>query len=167
MNIVIRSETAADEGAIRAVNMAAFGTTEEADIVEALRTEGAVLGSLVAVLDDRVVGHVMFSRMWIDTVNGSVAAVALAPMSVLPEYQRRGFGAELIRRGITHMRASGERIMLVVGHPSYYPRFGFSSDAARDLDSPFPRDAFMALELTPGGLNGVAGRVRYPQAFGI
>lgn len=98
--------------------------------------------------------------MTIETATVSVPAVALAPMAVLPERQRRGIGGTLIQHGLDLLRDRGERIVSVVGHPAYYPRFGFSSDKARALDSPFPRDAFMALELTPGALEGVQGRVR-------
>lgn len=165
--MIIRAERDGDHAAIRAVNEAAFGTREEADLVEALRADGAVLLSLVAEIDAHIVGHVLFGRMAIETGEGVVPAVALAPMAVVPGHQRRGVGSQLVRAGLDAMRGLGERIVIVVGHPGYYPRFGFSSDAARSLDGPFSREAFMALELEPGALDGVHGRVRYPAAFGI
>jgi putative acetyltransferase len=147
----------------RAVIEAAFGRPDEADLVEALHLEGVVLLSQVAEEDGQIVGHVLFSRMWIE----SIEAVALAPVAVLPEYQRRGIAAQLIRSGLNRLREQGERIVIVLGHPHYYERFGFSVEKARALVSPFPPEAFMALELTPGALEGVRGKVRYPAAFGL
>jgi putative acetyltransferase len=105
--------------------------------------------------------------MWIETATGTVPAVALAPMAVLPAYQRQGVGSQLIRAGLDLVRGLGEQIIVVVGHPAYYPRFGFSSETAGGLEGPFRREVFMALELTPGALDGVRGRVKYPAAFGI
>ena len=152
---------------IRQVNNEAFGGTDEADLVEALRTQGVVLLSVVAELDKRIVAHILFSRMSIETEAGAIAAAALAPMAVLPGYQRRGIGGTLIRHGLDTLREMNERIVIVVGHSTYYPRFGFSSALARPLESPFPAESFMALELTSGALDGIRGRVRYPDAFGI
>jgi putative acetyltransferase len=166
-DVIIRAEETPDYQAIRRVNEVAFGTTEEADLVESLRQDGAALISLVAESGGRIVGHILFSRMSIDTASGAIAAVALAPMAVFPEYQRQGIGKELVRRGLDDLRARGEQIVIVVGHPEYYPRFGFSSALARPLESPFPSEAFMALELRDGALDGVRGRVRYPAAFGL
>jgi putative acetyltransferase len=162
---IVRTETAEDHAAIRHVNEAAFGTGEEADLVEALREEGVVLLSAVAIVDDEIVGHVLFSRMSIDTAAGSVDAVALAPVAVIPARQRQGIGGQLIRYGLDGLREAGERIVIVVGHAAYYPRFGFSSERGRPLGNPFPPDAFMALELVPGALDGVRGWVQYPRAF--
>jgi putative acetyltransferase len=128
---------------------------------------GAVLASHVAELDKRIVGHILFSRMTIQTTRGPVSAVALAPMAVLPEHQRQGIGGKLIRHGLERLRTRGEQIVIVVGHPDYYPRFGFSSHKACCLVSPFPPEAFMAIELIPGALDGVRGEVKYPDAFGL
>jgi putative acetyltransferase len=149
--------------AIRSVNEAAFGRRDEADLVDALRAEGVVLASLVAKQEDRVAGHILFSRMWID----AVPAVALAPVAVLPEYQCQGIGGALIRHGIDSMRTQVERTILVLGHPEYYTRFGFAIETARFLESPFPPEAYMAMELIPGSLTGIRGKVRYPAAFGL
>jgi len=164
--VVLRRESLDDRGAIRAVNEAAFGRLDEADLIDRLRHEGAVLASFVAELKTQIVGHILFSRMLIDTVDGPLSAVALAPMAVLPDQQRRGIGGQLIRHGLEWLRGRGEHIVLVLGHPAYYPRFGFSIDRARALASPFPVEAFMALELLPGALDGIRGTVRYPAAFG-
>jgi putative acetyltransferase len=160
-------ESVNELAAIRAVNQAAFGRSDEADLVDKLRGDEHALISLVAELNGGIAGHIMFSRMWIRTSRGLVSAVALAPVAVLPEHQRQGIGGLLIRHGLELLRAQGEKIVIVLGHPGYYPRFGFSSDKAGLLESPFPREAFMAMELCAGALDGVRGVVVYPPAFGI
>jgi len=168
--VTIRSENAADAdelSAIRSINEAAFAGCEEADLVDKLRTDGDVLISLVAEFDQRIVGHILFSRMWIETPAARIAAVALAPVAVLPEHQRRGIGGQLIRYGLDMLHDQGERIVIVVGHPAYYPRFGFSREKARPLESPFSGDSFMAMELSPGALDGIRGKVIYPAAFAL
>jgi putative acetyltransferase len=121
----------------------------------------------VAELERAIVGHVLFSRMWIKTASGLESAVALAPVAVLPEHQRKGTGQRLIVQGLDILRSQGESIVIVVGHPSYYPRFGFSKEKAALLEGPFPREAFMAMELANGALAGVQRPVIYPRAFGI
>jgi putative acetyltransferase len=156
---------------VRSVHEAAFGRPDEADLVDNLRSEGAVLLSLVAEEHQeaapQIAGHILFSRMAIETSTGPITAAALAPVAVLPDYQRRGIGEQLIRAGLDLLRVQGERIVIVLGHPDYYSRFGFSSEKARSLESPFPPEAFMALELSLGALEGVRGKVRYPAAFGL
>jgi putative acetyltransferase len=164
-NVTFRSEDAADRSAIHLVNQAAFLRSDEADLIDRLRTEGAVLASFVAELDNQIVGHILFSRMLIETDDGPVPAVALAPLAVVPRHQRLGVGGRLIEHGLNWLRGRGEHVVIVLGHPEYYTRFGFSSERAHALESPFPAEAFMALELSPGALDGVRGRVRYPNAF--
>jgi putative acetyltransferase len=165
--LLIREEQPQDRERIRMVNQAAFGRGDEADLVDRLRAEGAVLLSLVAEVDSQIVGHILFSRMTVETEQGPVGAVSLAPMAVLPGHQRRQIGSQLVRRGLTELGARGERIVIVLGHKEYYPRFGFSPEKARHLASPFPPEAFMALELSPGALAGIHGAVLYPPAFGL
>jgi putative acetyltransferase len=166
-DVLVRRENADDVGAIRVVNEVAFGGSEEADLVDRLRKEGAVLASFVAESEGRVIGHIMFSRMLIEAAESSIPSVALAPLAVLPTYQRGGVGSRLVQFGLEWLRTRGERSVLVLGHPRYYQRFGFSTDRARALTSSFSPDAFMALELVANALDGIRGSVRYPAAFGL
>jgi putative acetyltransferase len=136
-------------------------------LIEALRRERAVLAAFVAEVDRQVVGHVLFSRVLIEASSGSLAAVALAPLAVAPAFQRQGIGDRLVRFGLESLTTRGERAVLVLGEPGYYLRFGFSLQMARGLETPFPPDAFMAMELAPETLTGIRGRVLYPSAFGI
>jgi putative acetyltransferase len=165
--LLIRDEQPRDREQVRKVNEAAFGRSDEADLIDRLRVEGAVLLSLVAEFDGQIIGHILFSRMTVETAQGSVAAVSLAPMAVQPDHQGRKIGSQLVGRGLAQLRDRGERIVIVLGHQHYYPRFGFSSEKARYLASPFPPEAFMALELSDGALTGIHGAVRYPSAFGL
>jgi putative acetyltransferase len=166
MNILIRPETIADHEAIRHVNRLAFGQDDEARLADALRDGGYIRASLVAERDEQVVGHILFSDLPIVTEAGTVPALALAPLAVLPEFQRQGIGSALVRRGLDECRRQGHRIVVVVGHPHFYPRFGFSSKLASALASPFGGgDSWMALELVPGALDHVSGKVAYPPPF--
>jgi putative acetyltransferase len=168
LKIRIEDGRSADErSAVRAVIEAAFGGSDEADLVDQLRGSEHAVVSLVAELDGRVVGQILFSRMWIETSVGPVSAVALAPVAVHPDRQREGIGSRLIEHGLDLLRDRGERIVIVVGHPNYYPRFGFSTQNAKFLHSPFPSEAFMAMELSASALDGIRGSVAYPPAFGI
>jgi putative acetyltransferase len=162
-----RPESLQDHRAIRHVNRLAFGGEEEARLVDRLRAEGFVVVSLVAVEGGRVVGHILFSELPIETETGAIRAVALAPMAVLPERQRQGIGSALVREGLAFCRQGGYAAAVVVGHPDYYPRFGFSAELAKHLTAPFSGEAFMALELTPRALEGVKGTVTYPPPFGL
>src|SRR5262245_10322368 len=163
----LRPETSADHEAIRHVNRLAFGQDDEARLVDALRDGGYVRVSLVAERAGQVVGHVLFSDLPILTGDGTVSALALAPMAVLHEFQRQGVGSALVQKGLEVCRKGGHHIVVVLGHPDFYPRFGFSARLAQPLSSPFGgREAWMALELVPGALGSVAGWVRYPPPFG-
>lgn len=166
--VAVRPEREGDQAAIRAVVAAAFGRSDEADLVDALRASVAWLPglSLVAAEDEAVVGHVLFTRA---TIGGAHPALALAPLAVEPSCQGRGIGGALVRGGLAAARSLGERIVVVLGHPSYYPRFGFEPAVPRGLTSVFARgahaDSFMALALTPGALDGVHGRVDHAAEF--
>ncbi len=159
----LRAATADDAPAIAAVVAAAFGRPEEAAIVQGVRDEGAVLCELVAEEAGAILGHVLFSAM---RVHPSRSIAALGPLAVAPAAQGQGIGSELTRAGIARCRELGSLAIVVLGHPTYYPRFGFSPAAAARLASPFAgRPAFMALALTPGALDE-ALEVDYPAAFG-
>jgi putative acetyltransferase len=145
MSIIVRPETGADHEAIRHVNRLAFGQDEEARLVDALREGGFVRLSLIAEEAGQVVGHILFRDLPIVTDAGTVPALALAPMAVLPEFQWQGIGSSLVRRGLDECRQRGHKIVVVLGHPHFYPRFGFSAKLAAYLDSPFSgRESFMA-----------------------
>ncbi|MDX1485599.1 MAG: N-acetyltransferase, partial [Alphaproteobacteria bacterium] len=150
------------------LNRAAFGGEEEAQLVDRLRRAGLVIAALVAAEDGEVVGHILLSDLWVETDTGGVVrTAALAPMAVAPDRQRRGIGSRLVDAGLQACRDAGIELVVVLGHPGYYPRFGFSAARARHLRAPFSGPAFMALELTPGVLDGVRATVRYPDAFGL
>jgi putative acetyltransferase len=157
---IIRPETPANHESIRQVNRLAFGQEAETQLVDALRDGGFVRLSLVAELDGQVVGHILFSDIHIVSDGDSIDALALAPMAVVPEHQCKGIGSDLIQTGLEQCRQAGHRIVIVLGHPNYYPRFGFSPELAAPLQSQYAGEAFMALELVPGALQGVTGEVR-------
>lgn len=164
--VIIRPETEQDVAGIDTVTRAAFGGSDEAVLIHALRRDLLNVISLVATEDGAVVGHILFSRAFIQTDEGSsVPAVALAPMAVAPGRQRSGIGSALVRAGLEQCRLAGERIVVVVGHPDFYPRFGFTHALTADLRSEYHSPAFMAVELAPGALHGISGEVRYSQPF--
>jgi putative acetyltransferase len=165
LSCTVRPERPEDVPAIRAVVEAASGREDEVKLVDALRDRGFVRLSLVAVEDVEIVGHILFSELDIVDQKSSVKALALAPMAVIPSRQRQGIGTTLIREGLQLGANQGHRIVLVLGHPGYYPRFGFSAELARPLKSPYAGDSFMALELVPDALEGVTGEVRYAPPF--
>jgi putative acetyltransferase len=162
----IVDERPCDEPAIAALNRAAFGGDDEARIVDALRANGGVVLSLVALVADEVVGHIVFSPVSID--GAPDRAIGLAPMAVLPEHQRRGVGTALVREGLARLTAAGHGAVVVLGHPDYYPRFGFERASRFLLRCAFecPDEAFMAMELRAGALGQQPGVVRYRPEFG-
>jgi putative acetyltransferase len=165
--MLIRRETEADWQAIDHVNRQAFGGEYEVALVRRLRDDGLVAASLVAEQDGAVTGHLMLSWLTVRVEGRPPRAVALAPVAVLPERQRQGIGTRMVETSIETARQRGVEAVIVLGHPAYYPRFGFSAAAAQQLASPFSGSAFMALELVPGALAGKKGSVHYPSAFGI
>lgn len=163
----IRPEEAADRAAVHAANRAAFARNDEADLVDRLRAQGHAIVSLVALgANGGIVGHILFSELPIETDARTIRGSALAPMAVLPAFQRAGVGSALVRAGLDACRTQGFEAVVVLGHPEYYPRFGFSAETAKRLRTPYSGKAFMALELVPGALEGVDGTVRYPPALG-
>jgi putative acetyltransferase len=164
--LTVREEQPGDVEAIHRINEAAFGQALEARLVDALRRAGAVTLSLVAVADGEVVGHVLFSPVTIGGHPG-VEAVGLGPMAVLPHSQRRGVGSELVRSGLERLREAGYAAVVVLGHPDYYPRFGFRRASEHGLrwERDAPDAAFMALELRAGALSSCRGVVSYRPEF--
>jgi putative acetyltransferase len=167
--VSIRSEKPEDYESIYNVNKLAFKGEVEAKLVDKLRkTEGFIPElSLVATKDDEVVGHILFSIIHIQTDTKRVPVLALAPMAVLPQHQKQGIGSRLVREGLIKCKELGYKAVILVGHPNYYPRFGFTPAKEIGLELPFdaPSEAFMAYEIIPQALEGTKGMVVYPPEF--
>jgi putative acetyltransferase len=163
VNALIRAESPGDVAAIRAVNERAFGGAGEANAIEQLRARGQATISLIAQVEGQVVGHIFFSPVTLEMAHGALAGLGLAPLAVLPEFQRRGLGSQLARAGLKACRELGGEFVVVLGHSGYYPRFGFVRASAFGLRCEWevPDPAFMALELMPGALANRAGVVKY------
>jgi putative acetyltransferase len=156
----------ADHEPVREVHRQAFQGECEAALVDALRGTPRSI-SLVAALDVRVIGHILFSPVELVGAGSTVPIVGLGPMAVLPDCQRQGVGSRLVRAGLEECQRLGYQAVVVVGHPSYYPRFGFVRASSFGLRCEFhvPDEAFMALSLRSGALCGVGGVVKYPPQF--
>lgn len=167
MQIVIRRETDEDIPGIYEVNRSAFGRVNEAELVDKLRLDHAITLSLVAMDDGQVVGHILISPVTIDSDGSQWSAVALGPMAVLPSYQKQGVGSQLIRAAFAELIRAGHFVVIVLGHPEYYPRFGFkpSKPLGIQWEISVPEDVFMVAELKDGALGGKTGVVRYHPAF--
>tara|TARA_R110000782_G_scaffold73676_4_gene147484 strand:+ start:295 stop:783 length:489 start_codon:yes stop_codon:yes gene_type:complete len=162
MSIWIRPAHADDIDEIAKLNDAAFGQPAEGKIVRRLKRDGDSLLSLVAHDDSRIVGHVEFFRILVD---GAPLAVGLGPMSALPGRQKQGIGSGLVRTGLLALEGAGESLVFVLGHADYYPRFGFSAEAAAPFDAPWSGPHFMAKRLADSA--PVAGTLTYPAAFDV
>lgn len=166
--MVIREEIPRDVPAITYINQEAFARDAEAKLVEKLRQNGNITLSLVAVIDEQLVGHVLFTPMSIISAAGvSTPVVGLGPVAVLPDYQRQGIGSHLCQKGIKICQEAGHQAVLVLGHPSYYPRFGFQQAALFGITCAYdvPGEVFMALELQDGALSQVSGVAAYQPEF--
>lgn len=163
----IRPERPADMAGIRAVNLAAFETSTEANLVDVLREQAEPIVSLVADDGEAIVGHILFSPVTL-TAHSDVRIIGLAPMAVLPARQRRGIGSALVHEGLKQCRQLGFGAVIVLGHAEYYPRFGFTPASRFGLGCEYdvPEDVFMVLELEQGTLKGKAGTIHYHPAFG-
>lgn len=164
--MIVRDEHPRDRAAVRSVNLAAFGTSAEADLVDALRGQAHPIVSLVAEVDGEVVGHILFSPV---TLSGhpELRLMGLAPMAIAPAHQRKGIGSALARAGLERCRQLEVGAVVVLGHPSYYPRFGFAPSVRFGIRCEYeaPDEAFMLIELRPGYMRGMAGTVRFHPAF--
>jgi putative acetyltransferase len=162
--VEVRLERPEDIPGIRAVQNRAFGRPEECAVVDRLRAVCEGLVSLVAVDEGQVVGHVLFSPAWIETGGGrEVPGMGLAPLAVLPECQRQGIGTELTKAGLAAIRQTPCPFVIVLGHPGYYPRFGFEPASRRGIRCRWevPDEAFMVLVLDEEAMRGVAGLAHY------
>ena len=166
-NLRIRPETEADFPAIRGVNESAFGRANEANLVDALRGVVSPFLSLVAEAEGQVVGHILFTPVTVASAAGDWQAIALGPMAVRPSWQNQGVGSALVPAGLTACLDTGQPIVFVLGHPRFYPRFGFTPAPPRGLRCEFavPDDVFMVVELLPDALAGRGGLVRYHAVF--
>ena len=162
----IRWEIANDVPEIRVVIHAAFGRTGEADLVDGLRRAGALTLSVVALTSSRIVAHVAFSPV---TISRQRPALALAPVAVAPDCQRQGIGSSLVRWSLEQCRQLGHGLVIVLGGPAYYSRFGFAPASRFGIECPFsvPPEEFMGLELSPGAASGCRGMVCYRPEFDL
>ena len=162
----IRDEEERDRTGVYALNAAAFETPAEAELVDALRERAHPVLSLVAEAEGKLVGHILFSPVTLPE-RPDRKIMGLAPMAVAPGRRRRGIGSALVREGLERCRRMGFGAVVVLGHPEYYPRFGFQPASRFGLGCAYdvPDEVFMALELQPGYLRGVAGPVAYHPAF--
>jgi putative acetyltransferase len=165
----IRTEKLEDIEAIRQVNIAAFDRETEANLVDRLRGIPSTF-SFVAVQFDRIVGHLFFSPVVVEgKCPSNFSILGLAPVAILPEYQRQGIGSLLIREGLKECVRSGFQAVVVLGHPNFYPRFGFIPASRKNLGCEYgvPDEVFMALELDNGALQDCSGTVKYRSEFSV
>jgi putative acetyltransferase len=165
-DVLIRPEIPDDHAAVHALNASAFESPAEAALVDRLRCEADPIVSVVAEVGAKVVGHIMFTPVAL-SADPHLRVMGLAPMAVASAYRRQGIGAALVRRGFEGCARLGCGAVVVLGHPGYYPRFGFRSGASFGLSCEYdvPLEAFMAVELQPGYLAGSSGTVSYHVAF--
>src|SRR5262245_52243646 len=165
--LTLRCETPEDIPAIHNINTAAFGQANEADLVDALRQHNALTISLVAVKDGHLVGHIAFSPVTITSSTATIEALGLAPMAVLPDYQRRGIGSQLVEAGLTACHNTPYGVVVVLGHPHYYPRFGFTPAKPLGImwEHDDPEEAFLVKEIQEGALAQIRGVVKYRPEF--
>jgi len=163
----IREEQPSDKDKIWDVNSEAFDTDAEANLVNALRSSTCTCISLVAETEENVLGHILFTPVELTGNENTLNLMGLAPMAVLSQYQNRGIGSELVKAGLQHCQLMGYDAVVVLGHPEYYPRFGFVPSVKYCIRSEYevPDDVFMILELEPGVLRGHKGVIKYHEAF--
>lgn len=164
--MLVRNEEERDFPAVRAVNASAFETVAEANLVDTLRRQTEPVVSLVAEDNKAVLGHIMFSPVSLSG-HPELKIVGLAPMAVTPTHQKKGIGSALVRAGLERCKELGFGAVVVLGHPEYYPRFGFSPSVRFGVGCEYeaPEDAFMVVELQQGYLRGKSGTIKYHAAF--
>lgn len=176
MQITIRQENLSDYDRVLEITNEAFkglpfSDENESELIRRLRVSPEYIPelSLVAEYENQVVGHILFTPISIESRNKSFPTLSLAPISILPKFQQLGIGSMLINKGHELAKQMGFNSVIVLGHPEYYPRFGYKPISNWPIKSPFdvPDDYFMALELVPGALNRTSGIVCYPAAFQV
>jgi putative acetyltransferase len=167
MKVHIRPETKDDIRKIWQVNASAFDTEAEANLVDNLRNNGMPLISLVAEANKKLIGHILFSPVTLSGTKRDIKIAGLAPMSVLPDHQKQGVGAALVQEGLKLCTSSGYKAVVVLGHPDYYPKFGFVPSSGFGIKSEYdvPDEVFMIKELENGALSEYAGVVKYHPLF--
>lgn len=163
-HMIIRQENPEDKEKIRIINTKAFETDTEANLVDTLRNSGIPLISLVADEKGELIGHILFSPV---TLAGAPPIAGLAPMAVLPRCQNKGVGTGLVEEGLKYCRKAGYKAVVVLGHPEYYPKFGFVPAINYGIKSEWevPAEVFMVKELEEFALKGISGTVKYHRAF--
>ncbi len=164
--IHIREEQIDDIQSVHNLNTLAFETDAEADLVDVLRENARPVISLVAVDGDALVGHIMFAPVELSS-NPSLKIMGLAPIAVMPDRQRCGIGSALASEGLDRCSRTGAGAVVVLGHPAYYPRFGFAPASTMNIDCEYdvPDEVFMVIELVAGHLSGTSGTIKYHTAF--
>jgi len=167
--IIIRKEKPKDIKAIQLLNNKAFEMPEEGKIVDVLREKCDNIQSLVAVIDGEIVGHIFFSPAEINIGDKIIYGMGLAPMAVLPEFQNQGIGSELVKAGLNLMKSKECPYVIVLGHPKFYPRFGFEKASKYSIKSQWdvPDESFMILIMDKETMNNVSGTARYLPEFDI
>jgi len=165
--VLIREEKKQDIEAIRQVNIKAFGQSQEADIVDKLRNNCSPFLSLVAEVDNKIAGHILFTPVLIETDTGMVEGMGLAPMAVLPEYQKQGIGSNLAIKGLEKVKQSVCPFVIVLGHSDYYPKFGFEPASRYGIRSEWevPDEAFMVILFDKSKSDTISGIAKYRSEF--
>ena len=164
MNVLVRLEQSSDAAAIDHVLRSAFPTDQEARLVDLLRKHQRLRLSLIAEIDGVIVGHIAFSQVTIAESVANSTGLGLAPLSIVPELQRRGLGAQLVGEGLRACERRGAGFVVVLGAPEYYHRFGFRSAESFGLDNEYgASEAFLALELKTASIT--PGLIRYASEF--
>ncbi len=163
----IREEQPSDIDKIWKLNSEAFETEVEANLVNSLRNSGCDYISLVAETDENVVGHILFTPVKLTENKNNLKIAGLAPMVISSQFQNKGIGSKLVNAGLEHCRSEGYDAVVVLGHPTYYPKFSFVPSIKYDIKSKYdvPDDVFMILELKPGILKGHKGKIQYHEEF--
>jgi putative acetyltransferase len=165
--MLIRLEQETDRQQIRTINTRAFDTSAEANLVDILRRSGVPLISLVAEENGQLIGHILFSPITLQGQTDAPAIAGLGPMAVLPDWQGQGVGGHLVTAGLKYCSEAGYDAVVVLGHPEYYPRFGFVPASRFNIKSEYevPDEVFMLKELKPATLTGIEGIIQYHEAF--